>query len=662
METINLRRLLFGEPFPTSRETHERLDKVRALAVFASDPISSNAYATEAIMSVLIVLGTGAIRLTLPIGLAVAGLVLMVVFSYIQTIVHYPDGGGAYTVTKDNLGKIPSLVAAGALLVDYILTVSVSAAAGVRAVTSAFPELTPYRVVLALAAIAIITWVNLRGVRESGTVFAIPTYAFVGGVLLVIGIGLVRYWGLFGVTPIVPETHEVLEGATVTGFAYVWLLLRAFAGGCTALTGIEAISNGTKAFKVPESKNAVETMVAMGIMAMSLFIGITYLSTHLGLIPEPSHGESILSQMTRQITGKGFLYYWVQVFTALILFLAANTGFQDFPRLSSFLSKDGFMPRWMQNRWDRLVFGSGIITLAIVSSLIVILFQADEIAMLPLYALGVMLSFSLSQAGMFQLMGRISHLKPGEVFETKHTTVHYETGTGWKRAVNAVGAFVTFVVLVVLVATKFIDGAWIVVLAIPLLVMMFLAIDNHYQKVRGSLRTHGLTSADFPALADVVIIPIGDVNRSSLQAVKYAKRLASDVRAIFVVTSQETLERFQMRWQRFSDIVDGVKLMTLKYDYRDILTPLVDYIEEVNNVEFPNQVITVVIPEFVSNSIWENLLHNQTANLLRMRLQIHKDIVLINVPYQIGQRRAIQARQQKEAEALEKKASEKHGG
>ncbi|NUM43168.1 MAG: APC family permease [Anaerolineales bacterium] len=631
-----IRRFLFGEPFPTSREAHERLDKVRALAVFASDPISSNAYATEAIMSVLLVLGTGALSMTLPLGLGVAALVLMVIFSYIQTIIHYPDGGGAYTVTKDNLGKIPSLIAAGALLTDYVLTVSVSSAAGVRAVTSAFPELVEYRVWMALAAILLITWVNLRGVRESGTIFAVPTYAFVGGVLLVIGIGLVRYWGWFGLTPIVPETHEMVEGAALSGFAYLWVLLRAFAGGCTALTGIEAISNGTKAFQAPESKNAAQTMVAMGVMAMALFIGITYLSTHLGLIPEASHGESILSQMTRQITGTGFLYYWVQIFTALILFLAANTGFQDFPRLSSFLSKDGFMPRWMQNRWDRLVYGSGIMTLAVVSSIIVIIFHADEIAMLPLYALGVMLSFSLSQAGMFRLMGRISKLKPGEVLETQYTRIHYETGTGWKRAVNAIGAVVTFMVLIVLIATKFTEGAWIVVVAIPLLVYMFNSIDHHYQEVKLGLRTKDLTSEDFPPIAEAVIIPIGDINRCSLQALRYAQRLSTDVRAVTIVTDQATLERFKIRWERFPEITEGIKLEAIFYDYRDILTPLVDYIKKVNTVEFPDQVITVVIPEFVSDNLMENLLHNQTANFLRTRLQVYQDIVIIDVPYQIG--------------------------
>ena len=317
MTISELKRTLIGKPFPTSQEIHERLDKMRALAVFASDPISSNAYATEAIMSVLIVLGSGALSLTLPLAMGVATLVLMVVFSYIQTILHYPDGGGAYTVAKDNLGTYPALLAGAALLIDYVLTVSVSVSAGVRALTSAVPEAFDYRVIIALAAIALITWVNLRGVRESGSIFALPTYAFVGGVLLTIGIGLLRYTGLFGLEPL-PSFHESVPAtSSLVGFAYIWLLLRAFAGGCTALTGIEAISNGTQAFKPPESENAAKTMVAMGVIAMSLFVGITFLATKMHLVPT-AHGESILSQLTRQVTGTGFIYYWVQIFTALI--------------------------------------------------------------------------------------------------------------------------------------------------------------------------------------------------------------------------------------------------------------------------------------------------------------------------------------------------------
>jgi amino acid transporter len=494
-----------------------------------------------------------------------------------------------------------------------------------------------------LVAIAFITWINLRGIRESGTIFAVPTYAFVGGVLLVVGIGLARYWGLFGLSPLLPKAHEVIEGTSVTGFAYIWLLLRAFSGGCTALTGIEAISDGVQAFKAPESKNAAQTMLAMGAMAMTLFIGITYLSTHIGLVPEPAHGESILSQLTREVTGTGFLYYWVQFFTAMILFLAANTGFQDFPRVSSFLSIDGFMPRWMKNRWDRLVFGSGIVTLAIISSIIVIIFQADEIAMLPLYALGVMVSFTLSQAGMFRLLGKIATLDPDETLNTGHTEVKFERGTKWKRAVTGTGSLITLIVFIVLAATKFVEGAWIVLIAMPLLIVMFLSIDRHYQQVREALRTKGLTSSDFPELADVVIVPMGDVNRCSLHALMYARRLSLDVRTVSIVTSPEMHERLLARWNRFPDITQGIKLEVIDYDYRDILTPLVGYIEKVKNEEFPDQVITVVIPEFVSENLWSNLLHNHTANLLRIRLQVNKDIVLIDVPYQISQYNAIQA-------------------
>lgn len=401
----SIKRVLIGTPFPNQAEIHERLDKVRALAVFASDPISSNAYATEAIMGILVILGSRALALTLPIAIAIALLVTLVIFSYIQTILHYPQGGGAYTVAKDNLGTLPSLLAAAALLSDYVLTVSVSVSAGIRALTSAFPQLFDYRVAMALAAIVILTWVNLRGVRESGTVFALPTYCFVGGVLVVIGVGLLRYFGIAGM-PLETTAPPIEQVEVLTGFAYIWLILRAFAAGCTALTGIEAISNGVQAFKPPESINAAKTMVWMGGMAMSLFLGISFLATHLAIVP--THDDSVLSQMTRMVTGGGFMYYWVQFFTMMILILAANTGYQDFPRLGSFLARDGFMPRWMQNRGDRLVYSAGIVVLAVLASLIVFAFQADEIAMLPLYALGVMLSFTLSQAGMVVLIDRKS--------------------------------------------------------------------------------------------------------------------------------------------------------------------------------------------------------------------------------------------------------------
>lgn len=637
MNYSDIKRVVIGAPFPSSAELHERLDKVRALAVFASDPISSNAYATESIMGILILLGSGALALTMPIAIGIALLVLLVIFSYIQTILHYPGGGGAYTVAKDNLGALPSLFAAGALLTDYVLTVSVSVSAGIRALTSAFPELFDYRVVLALVAIILLTWVNLRGVRESGTVFALPTYAFVGGVLLVIGIGLVRYFGLFNFTPLEREALHMEPVASFTGFAYLWLILRAFAGGCTALTGIEAISNGVQAFKPPESINASKTMVWMGVMAMSLFLGISFLATHLAIVPTET--DSVLSQMTRLVTDGGFLYYWVQFFTMMILVLAANTGYQDFPRLSSFLARDGFLPRWMQNRGDRLVYSSGIVVLAVLASIIVVVFGADEIAMLPLYALGVMLSFTLSQAGMVRLMGKISGVPPGEEFHTGATVIHYEPGWWWKRGLNATGSVTTGIVFIVLIATKFVDGAWIIAIAIPLLVLFLQSIHTHYAAVAEALRTSNLTPNDLHGIADVAIVPVADVHRGTLRAIKYAKRISTNVRAVCIITSPEQKERIEQRWQRFPELTQGVQLVFIDYEYRDILEPLVDYISYANNVEFADQLTTVVIPEFVSASLPAQLLHNQTANILRLRLRTQEDLVIIDVPYLIKSHR-----------------------
>ncbi|MCC6456024.1 MAG: amino acid permease [Caldilineaceae bacterium] len=633
MNYSTVKRVLIGEPFPTKADIHERLDKLRALAVFASDPISSNAYATEAIMSVLILLGSGALVLTMPIAIGIALLILLVIFSYVQTILHYPQGGGAYTVAKDNLGKIPSLFAAAALLTDYILTVSVSVSAGIRALTSAFPELFDARVLLALAAIVLLTWVNLRGVRESGTIFALPTYAFVGGVLVMIGMGLTRYFGLFGFEPLVTEIPEIEAVDSFTDFAYLWLILRAFAAGCTALTGIEAISNGVQAFKPPEPVNAAKTMAWMGVMAMSLFLGISFLATHLAIVP--THTDSVLSQLTRSVSGGGFLYYWVQFFTMMILILAANTGYQDFPRLSSFLAQDGFLPRWMQNRGDRLVFSSGILVLALLSSLLILIFRADEIAMLPLYALGVMLSFTLSQTGMVRLMGKISRVPPGEILHTGATTIHYESGWWWKRAVNSMGAVTTGVVLIVLIATKFVDGAWLIVVAVPAIVWMLRSINNHYARIAEALRTHTLSPDKLQAVADVVIIPIADVHRGTLRALEYAKRLSTDVRAVSIITSPAQREQIERRWNRFPELTAGVKLVLIDYEFRDILHPLVEYIHQVNRMEFPDHLITVVIPEFVPDSFMGHLLHNQTANFLRFRLRGEEDIVVIDVPYLI---------------------------
>jgi amino acid transporter len=633
MELSDLKHFFIGDPFPSSRESHERLDKVRGLAIFASDTISSNAYATEAIMTVLIILGSGALVMTLPITLAVAGLVMLVVFSYIQTIMHYPEGGGSYIVSKDNLGELPSLLAAAALLIDYIMTVSVSTAAGVRAITSAFPDVYPYRVIIALIAVFLIAWMNLRGARESGAVFALPTYGFIFGVLVMLAIGTVRYFGLFGAAPLTVNFEVVPPMASLTGFALIWLMLRAFSGGCTALTGIEAISDGVKAFKKPESKNAATVMVIMSVIATTLLIGISFLSTKLSLVPQES--ESILSQLTRDVTGTGFIYFWVQIFTAGILFMAANTGFQDFPRLSYFLARDNFLPRWFQNRGDRLVFSSGIASLGLLSGLMLIIFQADEIKMLPLYAIGVMMAFSLSQSGMFRLMGRIAHLKPGETLKTQVTTVHYEKRVHAKRIVNAVGATVTFMVFLVLLFTKFLEGAWIIVLIIPLIITFFYNVNRHYERVSNALSTHDLDPRKFSDVADVVIVPIADIHRGSLLALEYAKRLSKDVRVLSIVTDETSRQHIMERWERFSVCTDCTKLELVDYDYRNVLTPIVDYIIKVNIEEFPHKLITVVIPEFIPERWFARFFHNQTATQLRWRLRQHKDIIIIEVPFKI---------------------------
>ena len=634
MSYTSVKRVLIGQPFPNRAEVHQRLDRMRALAVFASDPISSNAYATEAIMSILILLGSSALVLTLPIALAIAALIILVVFSYTQTILHYPQGGGAYTVTKDNLGSLPSLLAAAALLIDYVLTVSVSVSAGIRAATSAFPALHDYRVILALSAIALLTWINLRGVRESGTVFAFPTYAFVGGVLIMIGIGLVRYAGLFGAAPLVRAAPSGEPIRTVSTLLFVWLILRAFAAGCTALTGIEAISNGVQAFRAPESKNAAITMVWMALIAMTLFLGISFLATHLTVIPNSM--DSVLSQLTRQVTGDGFVYYWIQFFTMLILILAANTGYQDFPRLSSILARDGYLPRWLQNRGDRLVFSSGIVVLSLLSASIIYLFRADEIAMLPLYALGVMMSFTLSQAGMSRLMGKVGRVLPGQEVKTGATVIHYERGWRWKRALNFVGAITTGVVLIILIATKLLEGAWAVVLAAILLVMMLRSVKTHYARVAQSLRITDMDQLELSEIADIVIIPIADIHRGTIRAIRYAKRLSPHVRAVSVVIDEGQKQHLLERWNMFSDATNGVELVVIEYEYRDIMTPLVQYIDRVQTVEFPNKLVTIVIPEFVPKSVAGHLLHNQTANLLRLHLHAHENVVVIDVPYVIN--------------------------
>ena len=635
---MNIKRALIGKPFPTSNAHHERLDKVRGLAVFASDPISSNAYATEAIMRVLIGLGAAALSFTLPIALTIAALVLLVVLSYNQTIKHYPMGGGAYMVSKDNLGRSASWLAGAAILSDYVLTVAVSVSAGVKAVSSAFPHIAlfhDHRILIGIGIIMTITWLNLRGVRESGTIFAVPTYAFVAGVLLVIVVGLGRYFHLFG-TPLPPRVLvEQASTTNWTNFGYIWLILRAFAGGCTALTGIEAISDGVQAFRAPAPRNAIVTMRVMAVLAMSLFIGISFIATHIPITLADENGESVLSQMTRTVVGSGPLYYWVQFTTMFILILAANTAYADFPRIAAFLAQDGFLPRWMTRLGSRLVYSSGVIVLAVMASLLLAIFGGEEHNLLPLYAIGVFLSFTLSQAGMIVMWRKVSKLKPGETLETAITTLHHEPNVAWKRIPSLLGVTLTALVLVILTVTKFTEGAWLIVLALPMIMLLFKLIKRHYDHVASNLRLTGLAPSDLRSPADVVIVPVGDIHRGSLRAIKYALKFSNDVRVVQVVGSEEEKINTQKRWSQWTNVIPGARLEFLHTEYRDFLNPLVNYIKQVNRTEFPGQLITVVVPEFVPDSKIAKLLHNQTAVMLLLALRGYEDVVVINVPYHL---------------------------
>lgn len=636
--SMNIKQLLIGKPFPSSSAHHERLDKVRGLAVFASDPISSNAYATEAIMRVLVGLGAAALSFTLPIAITIAVLVILVVLSYNQTIKHYPMGGGAYMVSKDNLGRTTSWLAGAAILSDYALTVAVSVSAGVKAISSAFPNLAffyDHRIFIGIAIIATITWLNLRGLRESGTIFAVPTYAFVVGVLIVIAIGFGRYLGLFGAP--LPQVVAVpaTEGTNWMNFAYIWLLLRAFAGGCTALTGIEAISDGVQAFRAPAPRNAIITMRAMAILAMTLFIGISFIATHIPINLSESTTESVLSQMTRTVVGSGPLYYWVQFTTTLILILAANTAYADFPRIAAFLAQDGFLPRWMTRLGSRLVYSSGVIVLAVVASLLLTVFGGEEHNLLPLYAIGVFVSFTLSQAGMLVMWRKVSKLKPGEILNTGITTLYHEPNYRWKRIPSVLGVMVTALVLVILAVTKFREGAWLILLALPMIMLLFRAVKRHYDHVASNLRLTGLEPGDLRSPADVVIVPVGDIHRGSLRAIKYALKFSDDVRVVQVVGSDEQQANTQQRWDQWEEVIKGANLIFLHTEFRDFLRPLVDYIKQVNTEEFPGQLITVVVPEFVPDSKIAKVLHNQTAVMLLLALRGYEDVVVINVPYHL---------------------------
>jgi amino acid transporter len=614
-----LRRLVIGNPLSTAEEVNQRLSKVMALAIFSSDALSSVAYATEEILLVLILAGPAALGLSLPISLAIAGLLVIVGTSYYQTIHGYPLGGGAYTVAYDNLGIWPGLTAAAALLIAYVLTVAVSVTAGVAAITSAFPALLPFRVHLCLLAIAFTMWANLRGVRESGTLFAIPTYSFVFIVLLLIAVGVVRL--LIGdLGPTLTRAVPAIEGSTRS--LTLFLVLRAFASGCTALTGVEAISNGIPAFKKPEAGNAGKTLIAMVALLATMFLGITFLARSLAVLPVEQ--ETVVSQIGRQIWGNGPLYLFLQAATMLILVLAANTSFAGFPRLSAILADARYLPNQLANVGDRLVFNNGIVALALLASVLVILFGGQTHRLIPLYAFGVFLCFTLSQAGM-----------------VRHWYLEKGPGWQWKAVVNGVGAVTTGVVMMVVVVTKFIYGAWIVILLIPAFVWMFHTIRRHYVQVAQQLSLDGLTPERWDNLDSLdrhkIVVPLSGIHRGSLAALHFARLMSRDVTAALVDTDPQDTTRVREKWPIWGH---GVPLVVLESPYRSTIGPLVTYLNEVDRRDPERGPAVVVLPEFVPARWWHHLLHNRTAFMLKNILiyqsgRTGRDRVIINVPYHL---------------------------
>ena len=612
-----LRRLLLGAPLPTSRQAHERLPKFLALPVFASDALSSVAYATEEILLMLVVIGSTAWRVSFPITLFIAALIAIVALSYRQTIAAYPSGGGSYTVAKENLGTLYGLVAAASLLTDYVLTVSVSVAAGVAAIVSLDSSLAPYVELMGIVAIAFVAVLNLRGVRESGALFAPPTYAFVILLYTLIFVGLYKVFA-GQAFPVVrhPAAYAVelsaARGTPIAGLQSLsaFLILRAFASGCSALTGIEAIANGVPAFRAPESRNAATTMTWMASILATLVLGVTFLANAYHVFP--AENETLISQIARSIFGRGAFWYVLQTATALILILAANTAFQDFPRLSSILARDRFAPRQLSSIGDRLVFSNGIVLLSLIAALLIVIFRGDTSRLIPLYAVGVFISFTLSQVGMGMRQLRMKH--PGW---QAHSTLSFFGGT------------VTGVVAIVIAVTKFVHGAFIVILLIPLLVTIFLIIHRHYIELGNQLRLTPETFVEPEPVKSTAIVLAAGIHKGIIPALQYAKTLSHDCRALYIETDPAETPLIRDRWEQFGL---GVPLVILESPYRSITGPTLRYLEEAKK-ERPNYIVTVVLPEFVPKKWWHQTLHNQSGLFLKVALMFKRDIVVTNVRY-----------------------------
>ena len=605
---LQAKRLLVGEPIPSHLAHHERLSRVTGLAVLSSDALSSVAYATEEVLRVLLVGGVGALALVTPIAGVIALILATVAYSYRQTIHAYPNGGGAYIVAKENLGRSASLVAAAALLIDYVLTVAVSVAAGVAAITSALPAWHLNRVEIAIVLVTLLTIGNLRGIRESGRIFSVPTYFFIAGVFTLLALGAWRY--LTGTLAMAEaaDPMQVQHAAGLTTFA----VLTAFSNGCTAMTGVEAVSNGVPAFRPPESRNAAATLFTMAAMAITMFLGISLLAHACQVVP--SETETVVSQIARTVFGgRGFAYYALQVATMLILVLAANTAYADFPRLASLVARDRFLPRQFMSQGDRLAFSNGILILSSVAALLIVVFDGDTHALIPLYMIGVFVSFTLSQAGM-----------------VRHWYREHREGWRTKALVNGFGALATFVVLCVVAVTKAAEGAWLIMLMIPVIVGLFVVTRRHYDEVAASLSLRGWSPRRQGG--NVVIVPLGGLQRAVVEALRYTVHLSPDVRAVYVDIDPAASRDVRALWPEWGQ---SAQLVVLPSPYRSLLEPLLEYIEQVQGAD-PSGYVTVILPEFVPKRLWHNVLHNQHALLIKAALLFKRNVVVTSVPFHIG--------------------------
>jgi amino acid transporter len=608
------RAILFGRPISLHEELSERLNVFVGLAVFASDNISSSAYATEEIMRVLVVAGAGALALTMPITIGIVVVLAIVVTSYQQTVAAYPHGGGSYIVAKDNLGTKPGLVAAGALLTDYVLTVAVSIAAGVAALTSFVPELFDYRVQLGIALVVAIAMINLRGIRESGALFSIPTYVYLVSIFGLLAFGLFR-----SATGTMPEYHAPAAwlGAGAEPLSLL-LILRAFSSGSVALTGTEAVSNGVPAFKPPEPRNAQRVLILMGVCFGAIFLGMSFLASQLGILPDPNEQETVISQLTRTFVGVGPYYYLVQVSTAILLVLAANTAFADFPRLSSILARDGFLPRVFQFRGDRLAFSYGIVVLAVIASLLIWYFEGSVTNLIPLYTVGVFVAFTLSQSGMVRRWRRLRN----EV-------------SGWRRRafINGVGAVTTGIVAIEVAAAKLALGAWIVLILVPLLVAMMLFIERQYRSSTAALAVRPDAEIPRGRREERVVVPVPGINRAVVRAINVGRSIAPDVRAVLVSDDPEEAAAIRRQWERQ---LPDIPLVFVESPYRALVGPLLAYLDVLDQAWPPDKdapVTFVIVPEYVARSWWERILYNQLARRLRTALLGRRNTVVVNVPY-----------------------------